>query len=214
MKSIALINKLHLRQHLNINRIIVGLGFIIAMVLVLATPLQMPDPDDWAYYHGVRNFSQGHFTVDNDAQYQQALETLRQGSALLQYLPLEYNKWALEKAPGVVFYLIPFQKIGLPRYGNILLALGMVIVTFILLKRLRDERAAMVGSLLMLFTPISLVMLNRTYMDTYASMAFLVMGGGLYIYYHLERQSGPAKGRNAAFPGFLFHRLVGDYTLY
>jgi hypothetical protein len=205
MKSIALINKLHLRQHLNINRIIVGLGFIIAMVLVLATPLQMPDPDDWAYYHGVLNFSQGHFTVDNDAQYQQALETLRQGSALLQYLPLEYNKWALEKAPGVVFYLIPFQKIGLPRYGNVLLALGMVIVTFILLKRLRDERAAMVGSLLMLFTPISLVMLNRTYMDTYASMAFLVIGGGLYIYYHLERDNlGPLKGGTLLFLAFFF----------
>lgn len=63
----------------------------------------------------------------------------------------------------------------------------MVIVTFVLLKRLRDEKAAMIGSLLMLFTPISLVMSNRAYMDTFASLAFLAIGGGLYIYYHLEK---------------------------
>ena len=188
MTLITPVKKLRLRQHLTLNRIIVGLGFIIVMVLILAMPLQMPDPDDWAYYHGTKNFSGGRLTVDNDSQYRQALETIKQGGTLLQYLPLERNKWALEKAPGHVFYLVPFEKIGIPRYGNILLALGMVIVTFILLKRLRNERTAMSGSLLVLFTPISLVMLNRVYMDTYSSLAFLVIGGGLYFYYHLERE--------------------------
>ena len=194
-----------MRQYLTLNKIIVGVGFIIAMVLVLTTPLQKPDPDDWAYYYAVRNFSQGHFTVDNRAQLQQATDTIKQGGALLQYLPLAYNKWALEKAPGVVFYLIPFYKMGIPRYGNVLLALGMVIVTFMVLKRLRDERAAMIGSLLILFAPISLVMLNRVYMDTYASLAFLVIGGGLYIYYHLERNKlTPVKGGILLFLAFFF----------
>ncbi len=175
------------------------------MVLVLATPLQKPDPDDWAYYHAVRNFSQGHFTVDNRTQLEQARETMQAGGALLQYLPLDYNKWALEKAPGVVFYLVSFEKMGIPRYGNVLLALGMVIVTYLLLKRMRDERVAMIGSLLILFTPIGLVMLNRVYMDTYASLAFLVMGGGLYIYYHLEREKlTPVKGGILLFLAFFF----------
>ncbi len=193
------------KQHLTLYKIIVGIGFIVAIVLVLATPLQKPDPDDWAYYHAVRNFSQGHFTVDNRTQLEQARETIQAGGALLQYLPLDYNKWALEKAPGVVFYLIPFEKMGIPRYGNVLLALGTVIVTYILLKRLRDERAAMIGSLLILFTPISLVMLNRVYMDTYASLAFLVIGGGLYIYYHLERYKlTPVKGGILLFLAFFF----------
>jgi len=140
MNSIAIINKHFLTHRITLIRIIVGIGFVIAMALALATPVQKPDPDDWAYYYGVRNFSQGQFTVDNRTQYLQAMETGRQGNLLLQYLPIAYNKWALEKAPGYVFYLIPFQKLGLPRYGNVLLALGMVIVTFILLKRLRDEK--------------------------------------------------------------------------
>ena len=108
MKHIALINRLHLNKHLNINRVIVGVGFIIAMVLVLITPVQLPDPDDWAYYHAVRNFSEGHLTIDNYTQYNQASETRRQGGILLQYLHIDHNTWALEKAPGVVFYLVPF----------------------------------------------------------------------------------------------------------
>jgi hypothetical protein len=202
-------------QHITLNRIIVGIGFIIAMVLVLAAPVQMPDPDDWAYYYGVQNFSQGKFTINNETQYRQTAETAQNSNILLQYLPIAYNKWALEKAPGYVFYLIPFQKMGLPRYGNVLLALGMVIVTYLLLKRLRDEKAAMIGSLLMLFTPIGLVMLNRAYMDSYASLAFLVIGAGLYIYYHLERANlGRLKGGTLLFLSFFFTgwSVVTRYT--
>jgi hypothetical protein len=215
MKCIALVDKLHLRQHIFINRAIVGVGFIIAMVLILATPLQMPDPDDWAYYHGTINFSEGHLTVNNFTQYQQALYTIEHGGILLQYLPLKYNTWALEKAPGYVFYLVPFEKLGISRYGNVLLALGMVMVTFILLKRLRSERAAMIGSLLVLYTPISMVMLNRAYMDTYSSLALLVIGGGLYIYYHLERNKlTPVKGGILLFIAFLFTSwsVIARYT--
>jgi hypothetical protein len=214
MKSISSIYK-RLSKYITVYRIIVGIGFIIAMALMLVAPLQMPDPDDWAYYYGVKNFSQGYFTIDNPTLYQQAMETGQQGSMLLQYLPIGYNKWALEKAPGCVFYLVPFQKMGIPRYGNVLLALGMVIVTFILLKRLRDEKAAMIGSLLMLFTPISLVMLNRVYMDTYSSLAFLVIGGGLYIYYHLERDRFSSwKGGILLFLAFFFvgWSVISRYT--
>src|SRR4030043_46525 len=109
MNSIALNVKYFITQHITLNRIIVGVGFIIAMALVLATPTQMPDPDDWAYYYAARNFSHGQFTINNQTQYLQAMETGRQGNMLLQYLPIAYNKWALEKAPGYVFYLIPFH---------------------------------------------------------------------------------------------------------
>ncbi len=215
MKITAFFSKLHLGQYFNRYRIIVGASFIISIALILATPLQMPDPDDWAYYNGVRNFSQGHFTVDSYTLYQQAAEIGQKGGWLIQYLPIEKNKWALEKAPGYVFYLVPFEKMGLPRYGNVLLALGMVIVTYILLKRLRDEKTAMVGSLLMLFTPIAMVMLNRAYMDTYSSMALLAMGGGLYLYYHLEKGNlTPVKGGTLLFLAFFFTSwsVIARYT--
>ena len=175
----------------------------------------MPDPDDWAYYHGARHFSEGRLTITNQDQYLQARETMDQGGVLLQYLPLEFNKWALEKAPGYVFYLVPFYKADIPRYGNVLLSLGMVIVTFILLKRIRSERAAMVGSLLMLYTPIAMVMLNRAFMETYSCLAFMVIGAGMYIYYHLERKRfSPVKGGVLLFFAFLFisWSVIARYT--
>jgi hypothetical protein len=215
LNSIATTFSHFLTEQVTLMRIIVAIGFIIAMTLVLATPLQKPDPDDWAYYYGVRHFSDGQLTINNATWWQDAQETGKQGNFLLQYLPIGYDKWALEKAPGFVFYMVPFQKLGIPRYGNVLLALGMVIVTFLVLKRLWDEKAAMIGSLLMLFTPIGLVMLNRAYMDTYASTAFLTMGGGLYIYYHLERaRLSRLKGRTLLFLAFFLTAwsVVTRYT--
>jgi hypothetical protein len=202
-------------KYITIYRLIVAIGFIVAMVLILVAPLQMPETDDWAYYYGVKNFSQGHLTIDDATLYQEALETQQHGSFLVQYLPVTYNKWALEKAPGCVFYLVPFYKMGIPRWSNVLLALGMVVVTFILLKRLRDEKTAMIGSLFILFTPISMVMCNRIYMDAYSSLAFLVMGGGLYIYYHLERRKlSSLKGGILLFLSFFFigWSVVARYT--
>jgi hypothetical protein len=176
-----------LTRHITVYRLAVAIGFIIAIALSIAIPAKMSDPDDWAYYYGVRNFANGQLTVDTQTHQQQVYEAQKQGGQLIQYYNIGNNRWALEKAPGYVFYLVPFELLGIPRYGNVLLALGMIIVTFLLLKRLRDEKTAMIGCLLMLFTPLSLVMLNRSFMDTYASLAFLVMGGGLYLYYHLER---------------------------
>jgi hypothetical protein len=175
----------------------------------------MPETDDWAYYYGVKNFSQDELTIDNTTLSFDAWETAQHGNMLVQYLPIAPNKWALEKAPGSVFYLVYFEKMGIPRWGNVLLALNMVIVTFILLKRLRDEKTAMIGSLLILFTPIAMVMGNRLYMDAYSSLAFLVTGGGLYLYYHLERKKlGSVKGGILLFLAFFFigWSVVSRYT--
>lgn len=210
-------NKLRESRYFNLYRIITALGFVAAALLVVLTPLQLPDPDDWANYIGVQNFAAGKLVVDGRTMWRQMVEVGEKGGALIQYLPLDEarTKWALEKAPGSVFYLIPFYKLGIPRWGNILLMLGTVIVTYMLLKRLRDEKAAMVGSLLMLFTPIALVMQNRVYMDTYASLAFLAIGAGLYFYYHLDRDNlGTFKGGALLFLAFFFTTwsVVTRYT--
>jgi len=67
----------------------------------------------------------------------------------------------------------------------------------------------------MLITPISLVMYNRMYMDTFASLAFLAIGGGLYLYYHLEREKlGRWRGGLMFFFAFFFivWSVVTRYT--
>ncbi|MDD5339071.1 MAG: hypothetical protein PHG35_06670 [Dehalococcoidales bacterium] len=204
-----------LSKYITIQRLIVGICFIAAMAMILTAPVQMPDPDDWAYYYGTENMSNGDFTIGYYQLMRQSQDAGIQGGVLLQYLYIDDFKWALEKAPGCIFYLMPFYKMGIPRWGNVILALGMVIVTFILLRRWRDEKAAMIGSVLLLFTPIAMVMCNRIYMDTYSSMAMLVIGGGLYFYYHLARKElKPWAGGIILFLAFLFiaWSVIARYT--
>jgi hypothetical protein len=175
-------------RHINIYRAITAAGFIVAVILVMVVPAQMSGSSHWAYYYGVKNFSEGKLVVSDQLHTQQVREARQQGGMLMQYVKIGDDRWAVEKAPGYIFYLVPFEWLGIPRWGNVLLAAGMVIITYLLLKRLRDEPAACIGSLLMLYTPIGLIMFNRAYMDTFASLAFLAMGGGLYFYYLLEQE--------------------------
>jgi hypothetical protein len=167
-------------------RIATVLGLLIAIVLVLAVPQRFQEPDDWAYYYATENLSHGRLTVDNALHQQQVADAQRQGGQLIQYIDIGDNRWAFEKAPGYVYYLIPFYLAGVPQLGNILLAAGLVAVTYLLLKRLKDEKTACLGSLLVLFTPTSLAMLQREYMDSFAGAAFVGIGGGLYILYCLR----------------------------
>jgi hypothetical protein len=194
-------------RHINVYRAITAAGFIIAVVLAMVIPAQMSGASPWAYYYGVKNFSQGKLVIDDYQMFQQMNEARQQGGILMQYVRIGDDRWAVEKAPGYIFYLVPFELMGIPRWGNVLLAAGMVIVTYLLLKRLRDEETACIGSLLMLFTPIGLIMYNRAYMDTFASLAFLAMGGGLYFYYQLARDKyRPLTGGLMLFFAFL---LIG-----
>jgi hypothetical protein len=194
----------NLIRYINIYRLITAVGFIGAVALVMAVPAQMSGASPWAYYYGVENFSHGNLTIDSQTYFQQAYEAQQQGGALI-YVHLSHDKWAVEKAPGYIFYLVPFELMGIPRWGNVLLALGMVIVTYILLKRLRDELTACIGSLFILFSPIGLIMWNRAYMDTLASLAFLAIGGGLYFYYLLEQEKMRLwRGSLMLFFAFLF----------
>jgi hypothetical protein len=191
-------------RHLNIYRVIAAAGFIIAAILVMAIPARMSGASPWAYYYGVKNFAAGKLVLTDRQMFQQMQEAQEEGGVLMQYVRLGPDRWALEKAPGYVSYMVPFQWLGIPRWGNILLAAGMVIVTYLLLKRMRDEKAACTGSLLMLFSAIGLIMWNRAYMDTFASLAFLAIGGGLYFYYFMEREKwGRIRGGVVMFIAFL-----------
>jgi hypothetical protein len=199
----------------NVYRVVVAIGFLIAAALCLAIPAHNNEPDDWAYYYAVKNFSQGKLTIGDFLHFQQEMDAGRQGGMLIQYYRIGIDRWILEKPPGYVFFLVPFELMGIPRWGNVLLALGMTIVTYILLKRLKDERAACIGSLLMLFTPASLMMFNRSFADAFAASAFLVMGGGLYIYHYMERAKlRPWSGAALLFLSFLFlgWSVVTRYT--
>jgi len=170
-------------------RVIAIAGFVAAVLLVVVTPDRFKEPDDWAYYAAVENISHGQLTVDNALHQQQVFEVRQQGGQLVQYVQIGPNEWAFEKAPGYVYFLAPFYLAGASQLANILLAAGLAFVIYLLLKKLTSEKTACIGILLALFTPVSLAMMQREYMDGFASAAFPGIGGGLYIYYCLKAES-------------------------
>ncbi len=172
------------------------LGIVAAVALVLTVPDRFKEPDDWAYRYAAENLSHGRLTVDTALHQQQAREAEQQGGTLGQYVQVGPDRWAFEKTPGYVYFLIPFYLLGVPQLANILLAAGLALVTYLLLKELRGERAACLGVLLVLFTPVALAMLQREFMDGFASLAMPGMGGGLYLLYQLRR-GDPKRARGA-----------------
>ncbi len=167
-------------------RSITALGVVLAFLLILLIPQHMREGSDWSFQYATRNFSLGHLTEDGVNIGLEESEAHRFGGDLSQYVFVGDNRWALTEAPGYIFYLLPFYYIRAPELGSLVLAAGMVMVAYLLLKRLRDEKAACVGSLLLIFTPVALAMMQRIYADSFGATAFLSMGGGLYIYYCLR----------------------------
>ena len=169
-------------------RTITALGVVVAFFLTLIIPLHMRENADWSFYSATQNFSQGRFTVDGITVGLQDNEAYKYGGQINQYVLVGDNRWALTEAPGYIFYLLPFYYMHATELGNFVLAAGMAAVTYLLLKRLKDEKTACLGSLLLLFTPVALAMMQREYIDSFGAAAFLSMGGGLYIYYCLRSQ--------------------------
>ena len=159
-----------------------------AFFITLIVPQHMRESTDWSFQYAAQNFMDGHLTVGGVTIELQEAEAARYGGLLSQYVLVEDNNWGLTEAPGYIFYLLPFYAIHAPELGNLLLAAGMTFVAYLLLRRLRDEKTACIGSLLVLFTPVALAMMQRVYADTFAAAAFLSIGGGLYIYYCLRRE--------------------------
>lgn len=168
-------------------RTVAALGVVLAFLLTLVIPQHMRENSDWSFEYAARNFSQGRFTLDGDTLGLERAEAYKYDGLLSQYAPVGDDRYALTEAPGYIFYLLPFYYIHAPELGNLLLAAGMTAVAYLLLKRLRDEKTACLGSLLLLFSPVALAMLQREYADNFAAAAFLSMGGGLYIYYCLRQ---------------------------
>jgi len=169
-------------------RAITALGVVLAFFLILVIPQHMKENSDWSFQYAAQNFSQGRFTLDGTTIGLEAAEANKYGGLLSQYALVGDDRYALTEAPGYIFFLLPFYYLHAPELGNLVLAGGMTFVAYILFKRLRDEKTACLGSLLLLFTPVTLAMLQREYADNFAAAAFLSMGGGLYVYYCLRQQ--------------------------
>ena len=166
------------------------LAFIIAQIAVLSVPLKMQEPDDWAFRYAAQHFAHGQLTIEDSQFVLDSQEIWQHGGQLICFGKVPGNRWALTWAPGYAFYLTPFEAAGIPWLGASIISLGLAAVLYLLLRRLRDEKTALFGVIILLFTPLYLAMWQRVYMDTLAATALSGMGGGLYLYYWLSPQEG------------------------
>jgi hypothetical protein len=161
-------------------------AFLLAQFLVLSIPMKMQEPFDWSFQYAARNFAQGEIAVEDSRFVSDSQEIWRMGGQLSGYSQLPDSRWGLTSAPGYAFYLVPFQALGTPGFGNTLLSLGLASILYLLLSRLRDEKTALFGVTILLFSPLYLAMWQRYYVDSLAAAAFTGMGGGLYLYYWIN----------------------------
>ena len=166
------------KDKVRIYRALAVVGLLVAIVLAFAFPYEQREPDSWAYRYAIENFADGKLSIDDALHQQQVREAQEQGGWLAQYVQIDNDKWVLEKTPGDVFFVVPFEWLGIPRAANVVLAIGLAFVTYLVMRRLAGEAAACLASLLMLVTPVSLIMLHRSYMAMFGASAFLALGAG------------------------------------
>lgn len=166
---------------------------LLALLLALVPPfeqrrLAMPDP--WAYALAIEQFAQGHWRLDEETWAAARLQARLEGGHLLQYAQVAPGQWALRKAPGYPLLVIPFQWLGMPRLANGALAVAAALALYSGLAAWRDERVAWQGVALFLGSPIALVALHTSTMDTFASGALPAIAGALLLGYDTRQGHG------------------------
>lgn len=163
------------------------LAFVVAQLVVLLVPLKMHEPDDWGFKYAARNFASGQLTLNDEQYVRQYYEVADAGGQFWSYGSVGGGHWAFTMAPGYAFYIAPFERAGIPQLGASLLSLGLAAILYLFLTRLKDEKTALFGVVLLVFEPLYLAMWQRVYIDAFAALAFCGVGGGLYLYYWLSR---------------------------
>lgn len=168
---------------------------LLAVVLALRGPyqprsLRMPDP--WAYAFAIENFARVQWTVTEKEVAAESTQVRLQGGRLTQYGLVAAGRWALTKSPGYPLLAIPFQWIGQVRWANAALALLAALCLYALLAAWQNEWTALLGVVIGLLSPLSLVAMHQAYMDTYAAGAVPLIGGALVLRYAVRKPEGGA----------------------
>lgn len=142
--------------------------------------LHMPDP--WAYEIAIQQFAQGQWVLDDEQAAQVRTDVRLRGGSLEQYVPIGENQWAFRQSAGYPLMVVPFYKTGVPRAANLLLAVIATLILFQLLARRYDTGMALIGTVLLVWSPMFLLGLHYFNMATFASGMLLLISGGLLLW--------------------------------
>ena len=63
-----------LTKRMNIYRVLVVIGFLLAILMCLTILAHMFAPDDWVYYYAAKNFSQSKLVIDDFLHFRETFQ--------------------------------------------------------------------------------------------------------------------------------------------
>lgn len=175
-------------------RWLAGLSVLCALALALLTvhdPYHLRMPEPWSFALAAENFAQGRWTLNRDEMAAARTAVRLQGARLTQYVEIAPEQWAFRQSPGYPLQMAPFTAVGWPRLANILLVILAALALYPTLAAWFNERLAFLGITLMLWSPINLLALHYTNMDTFAGGMWPLVAGALLLSY--EKRDRTAK---------------------
>lgn len=175
-------------------RWLTGAVLLLALLLTLLPAhdkrrLGMPEP--WSYELAAEQIAQGNWYLD-DAQMTAARTQVHlAGAQLTQYVPVAPDRWALRQSPGHTLEMALLVLLGAPRLTNTALALLAVLALYPALAAWHDERAAFLGVTLFLLSPMSLLALHYSSMDTFSGGVWPLIAGALLLWYAVSSENVP-----------------------
>lgn len=175
MKSLNTTN-----THLKWGTVVILLSIIIAFVWPYDhSRLRIPDP--WTYEVAAQNLSNRLFVLTNEQIATNQTYVRLAGGILSQYLEISDGRWVLRQSFGYPLLLAPFHKIGMPQLVNLVLAGWALWLTYRLLCRWFPSQTGipLIGTLLLAWTPMTMLATHYIYMDTFAAGVLLTISGCL-----------------------------------
>lgn len=202
-----------LYSRVNLYRLVAALTVALVLILVLKTvhnPREVRMRDPWTYVLAIENFARGQWVVTGDELSDGRMQIrLLGGMGDVMYANVGEDRWALRKAPGYPLLAVPFHWLGQARLANAVLAVLAAWVVYQLLAAWRDEWAACLGVIVLLWSPISLLALRYSSMSTFADGALPAIGGGLALLYGLR----PVTGRRSPVPLLFLAGLAAGWAV-
>ncbi len=161
---------------------VVLLGICLPILIAIFWPYshyRLPITDPWTYQVAIEHFADGMFVLDRGEMATARSEIRLAGGIIALYVEIADGQWALRQSFGYPFLAIPFQSLGVLPLLHVILAGVSLWLSYLVLGNWFERKTAVVGTLLLAWTPITIMATHQIYMDTFSAGAFLVISACL-----------------------------------
>ena len=185
--------------------------FAVLCGVALSRPVELLEPDDYAYRASIVALSEGHVILTS-AQYEDLESRLRQssddarpvgGQSIAQWTQLDDGRRISEKNPGYPFLAVPFELLGSVRLAPLFYGGLGCLALFAGGRRWLGAWGGTWAVGLFCSSGAALVFAGRAWMPTFAGAALLAAGAGALLWALLAVDAGGRRRTVAGLFGFL-----------